>query len=105
MPRKFSVAAPQRTRRRTPGAGVPLVSALEEATPRTVRVPTDAPCQVAIYKVTDVASDAWSSLEGESPAALWQVQIKHEARPFSVTYKIKETFTEFLKQKHKEDFL
>ena len=105
MVRKFAVAAvasPARERSRTPAQTVPLASAIveQEAVPR--RATADGPVILTIYKVTDVAADLWSDLENRE-AALWQIQLKHEARPFSVTYKIKDTFSQYIKEAHKLD--
>ena len=60
-----------------------------------------APVVVCIYKVTDSASDVWSSITDES-AALFQIQVVHSARP-SVTYNMVVSFNEFLKEAHTED--
>jgi hypothetical protein len=65
------------------------------------RLAETGPVLVTIYKVTDEASDIWSSLEGTG-CALFQFQIKHEARP-STTYNITKVFNDFLKKIHADD--
>ena len=65
------------------------------------RLPDKAPVVLTIYKVTEQAGDAWSSFEGMT-ATLYQIQIKHEARP-SPLYNITQSFNEFLQYVHGND--
>jgi hypothetical protein len=62
---------------------------------RRQRMPEKAPVVVCMYKITDRASDLWSHFEEGDEAALFQVQIAHEARP-SVCYDMVRTFNGFL---------
>ena len=57
--------------------------AMESATkkPNARRLPTTAPLNICVYKITDRAGDAWSQFEGVPSAKLWQVQMDHGARP------------------------
>ena len=64
---------------------------------RTQR-PNTAPFNVCIYKVTDRAGDCWSIFEGCPNAALYQIQIAHDARP-SLLMNFRDSFSDFLKQK------
>ena len=68
---------------------------------RTTRMPGSAPVIMTIYKVTDKASEVWNMLEG-ADAAIFQVQIKHEARP-SVAFDIVGSFNDFLKSAHADN--
>ena len=65
------------------------------------RLPDSAPVQVVVYKVTDSAGDCWSQYEG-TEASLYQVQMKHEARP-SALFDLNRSFGDFLKSVHAED--
>ena len=58
-------------------------------------MPEKAPVVVCMYKITDRASDLWSHFEEGDEAALFQVQIAHEARP-SVCFDMVRTFNGFL---------
>ena len=65
------------------------------------RLPATAPVEVAIYKVTDQAGDLWSQYE-DTAAALWQVQVKHDARP-SVVFDMHGSFNDFLATANAEE--
>jgi len=65
------------------------------------RLPESAPVVVAIYKITDKAGDVWSQFE-DTDAALWQVQIKHDARPCAIFDTVR-SFNDFLKSAHDEE--
>ena len=65
------------------------------------RLPDSAPVQVVVCKVTDSAGDCWSQYEG-TEASLYQVQMKHEARP-SALFDLIRSFGDFLKSAHAED--
>ena len=65
------------------------------------RLPDSAPVQVVVYKVTDSAGDCWSQYDG-ADASLYQVQMKHEARP-SALFDLSRSFGDFLKSVHAED--
>ena len=82
---------------------VPKASQLtvEQSRPAIQRKLASAPVVVCIYKVTDKAADAWSSITDTS-AALFQIQIDHAARP-SVTFDIVRVFNDFLKDAHTEN--
>ena len=62
------------------------------------RLPASAPVEVAVYKVTDQAGDLWSQYE-DTNAALWQVQVRHDARP-SVVFDMHSSFNDFLGVSH-----
>ena len=64
---------------------------------RPQRLPATAPLNVCIYKVTGKAADCWSDCEGWSKAALYQVQIAHDARP-SILFCLRDSFEDFLKE-------
>ena len=68
---------------------------------QTLRLPVFAPVVLGIYKVTDRARDVWDSVVDES-AALFQIQIKHDARP-SICYELYNSFNEFLAHVHEEN--
>ena len=55
---------------------------------------------VCIYKITDDATDVWSSCP--SGNALYQVQMKHDARP-SVMYSFINNFNSFLKKENEQN--
>jgi hypothetical protein len=61
----------------------------------TQRPTTNAPVNIAVYKVTDCAGDLWGNFK-DVQTKLWQVQIDHDARP-SVTVRMYDSFNEFLK--------
>ena len=63
---------------------------------QTLRLPVTAPVVLGIYKYTDRARDVWVVDES---AALYQIQIKHDARP-SICYELYNSFNEFLANVH-----
>ena len=67
----------------------------------STRLPSSAPVVVCLYKVTDRARDVWSVVEDTS-AGLYQVQIKHDARP-SVTFDILGSFGSYLQKANAEN--
>lgn len=69
------------------------------ATPQ--RLPVSAPVIMTIYKVTDQASDVWPNFAGTA-ATLWQMQIKHDAKP-SITFDMVGSFNEFLSEARAKD--
>ena len=73
---------------------------LEQSRPIIQKKLASAPVVVCIYKVTDKASDVWSSITDTS-AALFQIQLEHTARP-SVTFDIVRAFNDFLKDTNAE---
>ena len=86
---------------------VPKASELSiEAGPRPARgpqrLPESAPVVVPLYKVTDKAGDVWSQFEDVDDAALWQIQIKHDARPSAIFDTVR-SFNDFLKSVHTAD--
>ena len=90
----------------SPSQKVPKASALVmvEQGPRPPnprRLSESAPVQVCIYKVSNCAGDCWSQYEG-TDAALYQVQMKHDARP-SCLFDLNRSFGDFLKTVHAED--
>ena len=96
---KFSLACVPRGAKRNM-AVVPSASKIDiEQGPSTARKslrgPEKAPVVVCIYKYSDRAGDVWSHFEEGDEAALFQVQISHEARP-SATYDMVRTFNAFL---------
>ena len=95
---KFSLSCVPRVAKKN-AAGVPDASKIEiEAGPtpaKRQRLPEKAPAVVCMYKTTDCASDLWSHFEEGEEAALYQVQIAHQARP-SVTYDMVRSFNAFL---------
>ena len=63
------------------------------------RLPTSAPVNVCMYKVTDDAGDVWDRY----PAApLWQVQVEHAAQR-AVTFQMRDAFNDFLASAHAAD--
>ena len=56
------------------------------------RLPMNAPVDVCIYRVTELASDLWELLQGQDEP-LFQVQIRHEQQR-AVTYDIRNSFNE-----------
>ena len=95
---KFSFSCCPRVAKKNT-AGVPDASKIEiEAGPtpaKKQRLPEKAAVVVCMYKITDRASDLGSHFEEGEEAALYQVQIAHDARP-SVTYDMFRTFNAFL---------
>ena len=69
--------------------------------PPPTRLPNNAPVQVCVYKVCDAVGDCWPEYEG-TDAPLYQVQMKHDARP-SVVFDLVRTFGDFLKTMHGSD--
>ena len=65
------------------------------------RLPDTADCHVAIYKITDDASQVWADAKYILP--LWQLQLKHDARE-SITVNIYDSFTKFLQQHEDAEF-
>ena len=65
------------------------------------RLPDSAPVYVCIYKVTNCAGDCWAQYEG-TEAALYQVQMKHDARP-SALFDLNRSFGDFLKAAHADN--
>ena len=109
--KRFSMAAVALKRRAaddasSPSQKVPKAAALVmvEQGPRPLnpkRLPESAPVQVCIYKVSDCAGDCWAQYEGTG-ASLYQVQMKHEARP-SALFDLNRSFGDFLKSMHADD--
>ena len=90
----------------SPSPKVPKASQLVmvEQGPRPMnpkRLPESAPVQVCIYKISNCAGDCWSQYEG-TDAALYQVQMVHDARP-SCLFDLNRSFGDFLKTVHAED--
>ena len=69
---------------------------------RPQRLPTTAPFNVCVYKVSDKAGDCWSDVEKYPTYALYQVQIAHEARP-SILISLRDSFSDFLKEMSTEN--
>ena len=69
---------------------------------RPQRLPTTAPFNVCVYKVTDKAGDCWSDVEKHGTYALYQVQIAHEARP-SILISLRDSVSDFLKEMSTEN--
>ena len=109
--KRFSMAAVALKRRAaddasSPSQKVPKAAHLVmvEQGPRPLnpkRLPESAPVQVCIYKVSDCAGDCWSQYEG-TDAALYQVQMVHDARP-SCLFDLNRSFGDFLKTVHADD--
>ena len=107
MPRAFSLDAASVTKRAAEEqkngspSKIPRASQLEiEAGPRPAsaqkKLPETAAVCICVYKVTNKAGDLWERQFKDSVAALWQVQISHDARP-SVTFDIRKSFEAWLK--------
>ena len=64
---------------------------------RPHRLPTTAPFNVCVYKVSDKAGDCWEDVQKYATYALYQVQIAHEARP-SILISLRDSFSDFLKE-------
>ena len=64
---------------------------------RPQRLPTTAPFNVCVYKVSDKAGDCWVDVQKYASYALYQVQIAHEARP-SIVISLRDSFSDFLKE-------
>ena len=69
---------------------------------RPQRLPTTAPFNVCVYKVSDKAGDCWPDVEKYPTYALYQVQIAHEARP-SILISLRDSFSDFLKEMSTEN--
>ena len=69
---------------------------------RPQRLPTTAPFNVCVYKVSDKAGDCWSDVEKNCTYALYQVQIAHEARP-SILISLRDSVSDFLKEMSTEN--
>ena len=69
---------------------------------RPQRLPTTAPFNVCVYKVSDKAGDCWSDVEKNGTYALYQVQIAHEARP-SILISLRDSVSDFLKEMSTEN--
>jgi hypothetical protein len=69
---------------------------------RPQRLPTTAPFNVCVYKVSDKAGDCWPDVENYGTYALYQVQIAHEARP-SILISLRDSFSDFLKEMSTEN--
>ena len=69
---------------------------------RPQRLPTTAPFNVCVYKVSDKAGDRWSDVEKYPTYALYQVQVAHEARP-SILISLRDSFSDFLKEMSTEN--
>jgi hypothetical protein len=69
---------------------------------RPQRLPTTAPFNVCVYKVSDKAGDCWSDVEKYPTYALYQVQVAHEARP-SILISLRDSFSDFLKEMSTEN--
>ena len=59
--------------------------------------PAIAPLIICIYMVTDRAGDVWSNFEGCKSAALWQIQLEHNAQQ-NILYQLGNAFDEFLRE-------
>ena len=83
---------------KSPAKKIPKVSEMKMEAPRqqTQRVVTNAPVNICVYKISDVAGDLWAAFK-DTPTKLWQVQIEHDARP-SITVNILASFNDFLKE-------
>lgn len=66
------------------------------------RLPTSAPVLVAVYLVTENAADVWPAYETTQGIRLWQVQLKHDARP-SIFFDLVASFGDYLKEARAED--
>ena len=64
---------------------------------RPQRLPTTAPFNVCVYKVSDKAGDCWEDVQKYPTYALYQVQIAHDARP-SILMSLRDSFSDFLKE-------
>ena len=64
---------------------------------RPQRLPTTAPFNVCVYKVSDKAGDCWPDVAKYATYALYQVQIAHEARP-SILISLRDSLSDFLKE-------
>jgi hypothetical protein len=98
-----AAAAPQSI-----GRAVPRASQLTvvEQGPRpqrtTSRLPTSAPVFVTVYRCAENAGDVWNLYEGDQGVSLWQVQLKHEARP-SMLFDLLSSFNDYLRSSKAED--
>ena len=69
---------------------------------RPQRLPTTAPFNVCVYKVSDKAGDCWEDVQKYATYALYQVQIAHEARP-SILISLRDSFSDFLKEMESQE--
>ena len=83
---------------KSPEKKIPKVSEMKMEAPRqqTQRAVNNAPVNVCVYKITDVAGNLWAAFK-DTPTKLWQVQLEHDARP-SITVNILASFNDFLKE-------
>ena len=65
------------------------------------RLPVNAPVDMCIYRVTELASDLWDLLQSRDNA-LFQIQIRHEAQR-SVTFDVRNSFNDFLRAANRQD--
>ena len=109
---KFSLSAvPQKrgapeggdaAKKKFPRASELVIDDARAATrPSQTRRPETAPLIVAIYEYSKRAGDVWEKFAG-TEAALFQIQMKHEARP-SALFDMGRGFNEYLRQAHAED--
>ena len=104
---RFTLAATPRCRDRSRSANdVPRVAQLtidEGHRPQRApqRLPEEAPVEVVLYKVSNKAGDLWSKFEG-TEEVLYQVQMKHEARP-SALFDLVRSFNQFLRDANQKD--
>ncbi len=65
------------------------------AMPTTRKLAANAPVNLVIYKITDVAGDVWERYKG-TQEPLWQIQLSQDsARP--ITYQMRDRFSDFLR--------
>ena len=63
--------------------------------PTTRKLAANAPVNLVIYKITDVAGDVWERYKG-TQEPLWQIQLSQDsARP--ITYQMRDRFSDFLR--------
>ncbi len=86
---------------KSPAKKIPKVSEMKMEAPRpqTQRAVSNAPVNICVYKITDLAGDLWAAFK-DTPTKLWQVQLEHDARP-SITVNILASFNDFLKENAK----
>ena len=86
---------------KSPVKKIPKVSEMKMDAPRpqTQRAVSNAPVNICIYKISDLAGDQWAAFK-DTPTKLWQVQLEHDARP-SITVNILASFNDFLKENAK----
>jgi hypothetical protein len=69
---------------------------------RAQHLPSTAPFNVCVYKVSDKACLCWSDYENDPTYALYQIQVAHDARP-SMLMNIRDSFSDFLKEMSTKD--